>query len=677
MTPFLSRTKRTSFLVIIICILFCSFTLSPERKDIDPFVTICKNSDAYLLHSYTDVTYSSSFFGYKKYVSNDTKLVVNTTKGVENYAFLDLSEYESNHLQSIKIRTLKADGSIVELDSTSVFQRESRKEKFGAIHYPIPGVEPGDTIEASYLYYENLKTYELKDYVNLYTNVPSFNSQYTIKAPPQLNIRYKPYNNFPKPVIVANDTMVYLQFSMDKIEGLEINEHHCIPCEKPYLYYSMEGDVNEIRTWKNVYNEEFNFLTQPMVIDREKVSFYKRWKRNIIAEAQDSSKYHQFELLHSEIVRNFSIEPAKKEEFIKSIGYFLENERFDPISIRRFYRKILEDLEIEYWAVFARTKQNGTIDKHYIRKGEFDHIFFAFEDEKGSLRFLYPHDEFYQYQVDEIPTSLYGTDAILVKPFLLEKLKKRDKVISKNLELATVDSVAVAEITLPAMGATHNYLRQVVSSDIDVSTKKATLRYRFKVSGGLSTELRNFYNMLGNDEDASNFYDALEEYEGVDNTLQIDSIISSIQDVKRPFALNVSAKGLLNNAVTYINDSLVSVSIDKLITHNVLEHIDNYNELNYYLNYSYSDMLLMYLNFSSDVEVLGLDDVNVDYTNDFSEYIFKIKQSKKNQIQLQSDYKILTDLIPKEKLSELTDLNEQVRKIKGTRLIVKLKNSVE
>lgn len=675
MTLLFSKNKKVSLAVLITCVLFYSFKSRVYKNTEDTFLTLCKSSDAYYSHSYRDITYKKKWVGYKKYISVNNKLVVNTPAGVEKYAFLNLDEYESNHIESIKIRTLKADGSIVELDSSLVFKRTSKRKKFGAINYPIPAVEPGDTIETTYVYFENMKASHLMSYVSLYSNLPSINSQYTIKTSPELNVRYKSYNDFPEPGIISNDSLVYLQFSMDKVNKIEENEHNCLPCEKPYLYYSLEKKDSELRTWKDVYNEEFNFITQPMALDYDKSSYYKRWKRKVIGTAKDSSKYYKFNLLHKEVLENFKMLPVQENEIIKSSGFFLKEGRFDSHSIRRFYRQILEDLEIEYWAVFGKNKRSGSIDFNYIRKGEFDHIFFAIENEKGVLQFLYPHEDFFMYLIDEIPTSLYSTKAILVKPYIKDKKKKKDKFIDRDLKLAKVDSVTIATIKLPGMDSNFNYLQQTISSDVDIEEKKTTFRYRFKVSGGLSTELRSFFDMLSQNKDVSNYYDTLTEFEGNDNTIQIDTVTSRKQIRNKPFAYIMNAEGTLNNTITFINDSLVSVSIDKLIQHSQLENGSDEYELNYYLDYSYSDLFIFYLNFPCDIEVLGLENGNVDFKNEFGEYFFELQKSKDNQIKFQSSYKILKNIIPKEKLIELNQLNEHVKNVKSKRLIIKLKRT--
>jgi len=636
---------------------------------------LCKNADAFYLFSNTEVSYAKNWSKYRKYVSIHNKLVINTTKGVENYAFLNLSKYESNHIKNISIKTLKSDGSIIELDSSLVFNKNSKTKTNEAIKYPIPGVEPGDTIETSYTFTENLSKKDLKSYVSFYTNLPSKNANYFLKSDSELMVSYKPYNGFPEPKIISKDSIVYLQFTMAKIKGLVENKYNCIPCELPYLYYSIENNKSGLRTWKDIYNEEFNYLTQPFALDLEKASYYKRWKRKLLKNVRDSSNLYKLNILYSEVLNNFEMGPIHRKELIKSSGYFLKKKRFNQLSIKRFYRQLLEDLEIDYWAVFGRSKRSGSIDPFYIRKGEFDHVFFAFKNEKGAIKVLYPHEEFYKYQMDEMPTSLYHTNAILVKPIAIEKKRKKDKFITRSFSLATVDSISASEIVLPGMNANHNYINQMVSINVVPKEKKNSFRYRFKVSGGLSTELRGFFNMLQQNKEASTFYDALSEFEGTDNAMQIDTVKNIKFSSTKPFSYIMNSEGSFQNTIKFVNDSLITVSLDKIIQHNQVESHSTSLKLDYYLDYSYSDSYLLYFNFPSNIEVLGFEKSTINYTDDLGSYYFDIKKSKPNQLKIQSKYKILKNRIPKENFNKLKLLNEQVKNIKNRRLIIKVKKA--
>ncbi|KXO00262.1 hypothetical protein LS48_07335 [Aequorivita aquimaris] len=134
----------------------------------------------------------------------------------------------------------------------------------------------------------------------------------------------------------------------------------------------------------------------------------------------------------------------------------------------------------------------------------------------------------------------------------------------------------------------------------------------------------------------------------------------------------MSAEGALNNAITFINDSLVSVSFDKLIQHAQLESSSDTPELSYYLDYNFSDDFTFYINFPSNIEVLGLENGNEDFKNDFGEYFFDLKKSKDNQLRVRSKYTILKNFIPKENLDALELLNERIKQVKNKRLVIKV-----
>lgn len=654
-------------------LLSCNFLFANDSIPNNSFLDYCKKSDAYFLYSYNDVIFTRSWSGYRRYISISNKLVVNNSSGIDEFAFLNLEGSIANRLTKIKVRTLKANGVVVELDSSIVFQKKSNN-KFGTINYPIPGVEPGDTIETSYVYYKDIKSHELMGYVNLYSNIPSLHTEYTVRAKKEkLKLRYKLYNNFPKPEGILNDTLIYSIFKMENIIGLTESQNACIPCELPYLYYSL--NENEIRTWKDVYNQEFNAITQPISLDSEKSSYYSRWKRNVVGVAKDSSKYYQFELLHKSIHDNIQMKPLDPDELIKSSGYFLKEKYLDPLSIRRLYRRLLEDLEIEYSAVFSRSRLSGPIDPYYIRNGEYDHIFFAYDNGKGSLNLLYPNDEYYKYQINEIPTSIYNTKAVIVKPYLIDKVKKKDKFINYDLKLAEVDSVISNIVKLPGINTSNNYLRQIYFSDVDLKGKNISFKAKFSIAGGLSTDLRSFYDFLDKDKAASDFYDVIDEYEGTHTAIEIDSVITTELRRTSPFNYIVNAKGTLKEGVTFLKDNIISISLENLIQHIKVDSVQDDAELDYYLGYGYTDYFMFVLNFPCKIEVLGFENSKIKFKNDFGEYLFDVRVGNANtQLTIESIYKINKDMIPKEYYQQLKKTNQSVKEIKNKRLIIKIKN---
>lgn len=661
-----------------ISILFCLFLGESNALANDSipklnFLKQCKNADAYFLYSFTDVTYSKLWFKYKRHISVSNKLVINNSAGVDKFAYLNLPEYITNNLKEIKVRTLKKNGNVIKLDSSKVFQSKEDKKRFGDITYPIPGVEPGDTIETTYIYTDNLSINQMVDFISLYSEVPSLNSEYTIKTDPSHTIRYKGYNNFPEPVVVTNDSLVYCAFKMENIKGLTENENTCIPCELPYLYYAIEKTGEKDRTWKDVYNQEFNIITQPIKFDSENASFYNRWKKNVIGKAKDSSKYYKLNLLHKDILDNISMENPKENEILKSSGYFLKEKRLNSLSIKRLYRRLLEDLKIDYWAVFARSRQAGAIDPYYIRKGEFDHIFFAFNDESGVLKLLYPHDTYTKYQINEIPTSVYNTEAIIAKPYIPGKRNKRNKFINYDFQLAEMDSVTVKTIQLPKTNANQNFAKQVYSFDVDIENEKIPTKYRISLSGGVYTNLKGFLGLMAQDQEVNDFYEALEEYEGEVDAFEMDTITNTFLKETSPFSYTLSAEGKLIDGYNFLSGDVFSISLNKLIDHNIIENEEEEMNLNFYLDYSYSDDIVLIFNFPSNIEVLNADSYDTNITNEFGEYFLNLKVVDDKRLSIQSNYRITKDVIPKTMSSKLNNLNEIINIAKNKRILIKLK----
>ncbi len=674
MTPlFFSKTIRNTLLFGVFLLSALKLAANDSIPKIE-FQQYCEKADAYFLYSFTDVTFAESYGkSYRRFVTVSNKLVVNNGTGVDKYAYLNLPESVSNNIYEFDVKTLKSDGATVVLDSSKVFERTSDNRKLGAISYPIPGVEPGDTIETSYTYTKYVRISEMTDFVNLYAGVPSMNTEYSIKSPPSLTLRYKAYNKFPKPQIVTNDSLIYCVFKMEKIKELKENQNTCLPCELPYIYYAMETVGKELRKWKDVYNQEFNVITQPISLDRQNATYYNKWKRNVIGQATDSSKFFKFGLLHSDIMENIRMEPIRKEELLKSSGFFLKEKRSNPHSIRRLYRQVLEDLGIEYWAVFARSKQAGRIDPQYIRKGEYDHIFFAYENAQGTISLLYPHEEYYKYQINEIPTSLYNTEAIIAKPYLTRKVKRKDRFINYDLELAEADSVTVNTVQLGGPKAQRNYVKQIFYGDVDLEKKAIPLKYKFSVSGGMFTDLKGFWGLLEQNDEVGIYYDALEEFEGKKELIQIDTITATQFKSQKPFVYTINAKGTLNGAVSILNDDIISISLDKLLLHNQVESDEDQTDLNYYLDYSYTDYMMAVFRFPQEVEVLDMNRYGATLKNEIGEYLFDLKVVDGNRVSLQSNYKISKDLITKEAYGQLKAINDLVNTIKNERIIVKLK----
>lgn len=672
MNPLCLKKKYRYFLVLLV---FCSSSAvwAQETAEESEFQRQCETADAYLLHSYTDVTYTPGWSNYSRYVSINNKLVVQTSTGVDQYAYLSLSADQANQLKEVEVTTYKADGRVLELDSAKAFERKNTRNRFDDINYPIPGVEPGDTIESKYTYVEYPDSDDLYDFVYLQANVPILKSEYTIKTGTKNSIRFKGYNEMTEPQVVTNDTLIYMAFAMDKVGAISENQNTCIPCQLPYAYYSVEDKDKEPPSWKKIYNKGFNIVTQPFSFDRENFNYYNRWKRNALGDAKNLDRFKQFEILHEEILNTMTMESAQRDEILKSSGYFLKEGRLNPISVRRLYRRMLEELEIEYWAVFARSKRSGAIDPYFIRSGEFDHIFFAYKDYDGNFNLVYPHDEVAMYRINEIPTELYNTEAVIAKPYGNTERSRKDKFIGFDMEMAEVDSVEVKVIRLPDAQASQNFAKQTYYVDLGEEKESFPTQYRMSVSGGIYTDVKGFLGLMEQDEEVSEYYNALEEFEGEEEIFELDSITSTRLKDTQPFAYTMSGTGRIVGGVSYLNDNMVSISLENLLDHNELESDESEGAMNFYLDYQYTDDILLILKFPKAIEVLNQETYNVNFANELGTYVFDLKLINGNELTLKSRYRISQDVIRNNEQPKLSALNAAMKNIRNNRILVRLK----
>ena len=117
----------------------------------------------------------------------------------------------------------------------------------------------------------------------------------------------------------------------------------------------------------------------------------------------------------------------------------------------------------------------------------------------------------------------------------------------------------------------------------------------------------------------------------------------------------------------------MSLTLDNIIRHSQIESDEDSIDLNYYLDYSYSDIFMLILKFPCDIELLNVDRNEREIKNSYGAYMFHVNLVNNNQLIIQSNYEISKDVIPKADYLQLKDLNGLVKEVKNTRLLIKLK----
>ena len=139
--------------------------------------------------------------------SHYIRIKVFTERGKESQSKIDIEYLGRNKITDVAGRTIKPDGTIVELKKDAVFERTIAKAggfKIKAKSFAMPSVEPGAIIEYRW---REVRPGQLANYVRLQfqREIPVQSVRYYLK-PMQLEIAYssvgmatKPFNGNPSP----------------------------------------------------------------------------------------------------------------------------------------------------------------------------------------------------------------------------------------------------------------------------------------------------------------------------------------------------------------------------------------------------------------------------------------------------------------------------------------------
>ena len=119
--------------------------LVATQSSIDP------KADAEALYRDVRILNEASTFGYPVNVITEyVQLKIYTARGKDKYGTVQIPYWNKNNISSVEGRTIKPDGTILELSKDAIFNKVVEKGKgvkVRVISFAMPGVEPGSIIE--------------------------------------------------------------------------------------------------------------------------------------------------------------------------------------------------------------------------------------------------------------------------------------------------------------------------------------------------------------------------------------------------------------------------------------------------------------------------------------------------------------------------------------------------
>jgi hypothetical protein len=179
-------------------------------------------------------------------LSHYIRIKIFTNLGKEKYATVEIEESKGRRIADVAGRTIRPDGSIVELKKDGIFDRELVKAKGAKVRgktFTLPNVEVGDIIEYRYKEYRDNET---ANYMRLYyqRDLPIWRVTYHLKP---LNLPWLPFGmrgmafGFKMPPFVKEPDGYFGNTATD------MPAFH----EEPYM-----PPEDQLRAWELIYYEE-------------------------------------------------------------------------------------------------------------------------------------------------------------------------------------------------------------------------------------------------------------------------------------------------------------------------------------------------------------------------------------------------------------------------------------
>ena len=578
---------------------------------------------------------------------------VNVNTYVENLVILDA-------------RTLKPDGTIITLNRSDILtdgKDFNSDGDFDFINYsiPIPAVEVGDEIEfilkKRIRHYPNYRftrfgygeagkgmgnhsvTSQAGSPYNVFLNSELFciHSEFQVQASPEFLITYKCYNGLPMPQVDKDSSRTLVTCSMNHLQPLREMDLSCMPCEVPYISYTVKPmmsifDFNPTpRKWEDIYGTcHWEFDPDDANFWNKKNYFYTYYERKIKPLA-DSGALFQFRTFYNYLRDHVVVKPLPPYEEEYNIGYFLSNKYMNQRNLMKSYRKMLEILGLPYWYCFVRSKYKGPVDMEFFREGEVSDIFLAFRDENQKMHIIQPHQYFGKtYELDEISPQYRGTSAVLAR---------------------REDSLMITMLSIPEHPFSENI--SMIAGKVTISPDDSLLRIqsRATITGDISTSYRNLLFMLDSLQQDTTLNHELQDL--LFREMGVDSIrIESYSDAY-PYSFRYFMLTNVRNRIQMTDDSLFHLRMEGMGGHFDIPIPSSSRKLSLYYPYAYMNTYKIMLNFEQPVEIFNTDQFSIHEEDETASFSSALTRLNDHAYLLTVNYALKTTLVGNENFSSL------------------------
>lgn len=280
---------------------------------------------------------------------------------------------------------------------------------------------------------------------------------------------------------------------------------------------------------------------------------------------------------------------------------------------------------------------------------------------KGNkIHYFFPKRQRYGYEVNEFPFYMENNRSILVTQNAdmqsYEDVDKRKSgVAEQKLEEDRIVNNDLIKFSTTYNSDENANIRTTSSLiNINLRTKEGHIDTKLLLSGQYSTLIRGNYQYNNKDSSINPLYNT----KPFDSLNLVSTMIIGHND-KFPFNTSIRLKHVQEIFFNDINDTLITINTKNWFHHVVYPNFTSINRiLNFYPDFKSQDRYKYILKFDMPVRLKSNPDHLVDISNEFGKYQFSIKQTSDTEIEIESYYAVLTDMV----LAEKTKFVEEIFK---------------
>lgn len=626
-----------------------------------------KGEDAIIFYHYRDIRHEivdMANFRTRTLESIRYRMKIQTEKGLEEHSRVYLSKDRNQSIIVLDARTIKPDGTVIDLNSESIKELEyiesadldvSRKE----IRFAVPGLEVGDEVEVIYTLESNNLVYG--DNVVFHGFLPTIVSTVSITHPKELATEIRIYNGVGQPKVSDELIQTVYRWKLRNLKPLRGQHHAMVTREVPYLSYAVRALVIDrgggrtqtyplsSNNWQELFEAYDKTYSDLGFMGRQHGSFFGEWVKRRKEEVGTDDPVAIFEHCFDWVRDRLEVVSMNEAESNNPVGYFLYTKKIDNHNLHVLYRKLFAKLKLKYYICFSRNKYNGPVDLEFVSPHFITDVFYAYSSGEGKVNFVYPSYESRTYYLNEYPYYLAGTKTVGLSSKSFSNL---------NLE--------VQQIKMPNGSPQSSYRSKKVQLKVDLAGNTAEEESRESYSGFLSTRMRAWHQYVDESEDLEKY----SEVEGRD--VESAKLEDATKEYPFRYTMHTHAKGFDGLAME------VEAGLYALKTDALLDHVTLYSEeeqqrfFDYFTPYPYRDVIDYFLTFEQPVELANKDDLQVNVENEFGEYRLTVKSINPTMVQVHSEYIVKSNYLPAANYGELKDLNQSLEDALVKSLFVKV-----